>query len=439
MKNRSLLFIAAFAVSGVASAFTVTGVSAHQRWPWNSLVDVDFTIGGADANALFKIEVKAAYAGGDRIVEAKTFVTEPVAKAGTSRVTWDFGRDCPNFKADDLRVAVTATPYDNASASIYMVIDLSGGKDATSYPVGYTTQAPAHTPKAEDVCKTTQLWLKRIHPTGTWYMGAKAAPAAGNDSFSYTLTHDYYIGIFETTQQQWYHLTGSWVGDFSNETWRATRPIDTFYPNRLFAVGNKGGWKWPDDKTVLADSALGKFRARTGLATANLPTEAQWQYAADGGATGYDRYLKPDGTVYSVGEIARYSGNAGAAADYRTGLVDADSGTACVGTYAPNAYGLYDMLGNVYEDCLDPYAPVASLKNCYVTNNIAFPLVNPEGLSQAVAKALNSNTSMITIRGSAYSTSSTNTKLQNRSSGRLSYASDSHPSYRGFRFCVTCE
>ena len=104
MKNKSLLFIAALAVADVAQAFTVTGVSAHQRWPWNNLVDVDFTIGEADANALFKIEVKAAYAGGDRIIEAKTFVSEPVAKTGTSRVTWDFGRDYPNFKAEDLGI-----------------------------------------------------------------------------------------------------------------------------------------------------------------------------------------------------------------------------------------------------------------------------------------------------------------------------------------------
>ena len=433
MKNKSLLFIAALAVAGMSQAFTVTGVSAHQRWPWNNLVDVDFTIGGADANALFRIEVKAAYAGGDRIIEAKTFVTEPIAKAGTSRVTWDFGKDYPNFKAEDLRVAVTATPYDNASASVYMFIDISDGKDATSYPVRYTTQAPVHTPKAEDACKTTEIWLRRIHPTGTWYMGAKAAPTDGNNSFYYTLTHDYYIGVFETTQQQWYQLTGNWISDFSNETWRATRPIDTFWPNRLF-----GSWKWPDDKTVSPESLLGKFRARTGLSTANLPTEAQWQYAADGGATGYDRYLKPDGTVYSVDEIARYSGNAGASADYKTGLVDADSATACVGTYAPNAYGLYDVLGNVYEDCLDPYAQAAAVKNYYVTNNFEFPLVNPEGLPQASAKQL-FGYNRITIRGSAYSTGSSSTTLQSRGSGYLGYASDSRPSYRGFRFCVTCE
>jgi len=434
MKNITVIIVLCSAVA--ANAVTLSGVSAHQRWPWNNFVDVDFTVGGAAADSLFKVDVKASYAGGDRLIDAKTYLEAPVATAGANRVTWDFGADCPGFKADDLRVAVTVTPYDNASASVYMVIDISGGKDATKYPVRYTTTAPVHTPKAEDACKTTQLWLKRIHPTGTWYMGAKAAPADGNNSFSYTLTHDFYIGVFETTQQQWYQLTGNWISDFSNETWRATRPIDTSWPYRLFGTN---GWKWPDDKTVSATSVLGKFRARTGLSTANLPTEAQWQYAADGGAKGNSRYLKPDGTVYSLGEIARYSGNAGASADYKTGLVDADSGTACVGSYAPNAYGLYDMLGNVYEDCLDPYVPAAELKNYYVTNNVAFPLVNPEGLPIAVAKALNNNASRITIRGTGYSTSSSNVTLQYRTSAYLAYASDSHPSYRGFRFCVTCE
>ncbi|MBQ2629959.1 MAG: hypothetical protein IJG13_09810, partial [Kiritimatiellae bacterium] len=97
--------LAASALAATAQAFTVTGVSAHQRWPWNNLIDIDFSIGGASADDTFKIDVKATYAGGDQTITAKRFATDPVVKPGANRITWDIGQDYPNFKADDLRVA----------------------------------------------------------------------------------------------------------------------------------------------------------------------------------------------------------------------------------------------------------------------------------------------------------------------------------------------
>ena len=145
MNKTIALSLAASIIICSTSAITVTDVSAHQRWPWNNLIDVDFTIGGAAAGDTFKIDVKAAYAGGDRTFVAKTFMTDPVVKPGANRVTWDLGADNPGFKADDLRVAVTATPFTNGTDGVWMVIDLSGGKDATSYPVRYTTTPPEHT------------------------------------------------------------------------------------------------------------------------------------------------------------------------------------------------------------------------------------------------------------------------------------------------------
>jgi len=72
-------------------------------------------------------------------------------------------------------------------------------------------------------------------------------------------------------------------------------------------------------------------------AGAALPTEAQWEYAAQGGQA--HRYGTRDGTLHS--RLANYGGAAGAVTDVRK--------------HSPNPYGLYDMAGNAWEWCADEY------------------------------------------------------------------------------------
>ncbi|MCC6590689.1 MAG: SUMF1/EgtB/PvdO family nonheme iron enzyme [Bryobacterales bacterium] len=74
--------------------------------------------------------------------------------------------------------------------------------------------------------------------------------------------------------------------------------------------------------------------ARTGLSF-DLPSEAQWEYAAGGGRS----------TRWSFGEI------------YDRSLANVEGeDTSAVGTYGPNGLGLFDMTGNVYEWCSDWFA-----------------------------------------------------------------------------------
>ena len=327
-------FLATAALATVAQAITITGVSAHQRWPWNNFIDIDFNIGGAAAGDTFKIDVKATYANGSQTLIAKRFVTDPVVKGGDNRITWDIGLDCPNFKADDLRVAVTATPFTNGTDGAWMIIDLSGGKNATSYPVRYTTTPPEHTlGAANESCQTTEMWLKRIK--GGSFMFCKGDVSTGH--FKVNVTKDYYMGIFECTQQQWAQVTGAWPSSFSNTAYRASRPCDN-----LSLQGAFGHFTWPKNQMPSSNSFIDKMRACTGLQSFNLPTEAQWEWA---NRCGYDRGKNP---AYVYAQI-RYNQNS-SGMDYTAGV---ESGTAYVGTYAANPWGLYDMFGNVWEALLD--------------------------------------------------------------------------------------
>jgi formylglycine-generating enzyme required for sulfatase activity len=86
----------------------------------------------------------------------------------------------------------------------------------------------------------------------------------------------------------------------------------------------------------------------------SLPTEAQWEYACRAGSTGAT-YAGPN-TAEVLDRIAWYDRNS---AENYTGrpLGPTRSGPRAVGQKAPNAWGLYDMVGNVWQWCRDWHGP----------------------------------------------------------------------------------
>jgi len=199
------------------------------------------------------------------------------------------------------------------SEPLYKVIDLSGGSSAIAYPVTYLTDVPVG--GWSDEYKTTKLVMRRIEP-GTCVV---------------TVDKPYYAGVFEVTQKQYELVTGKTPSRFVGEE---KRPVECVSYDTI--RGSDKGSQYPSSTDVDADSFVGRLRLRTGLQV-DLPTEAQWEYASRAGAT----------TSFFWGyganeEYMWYSGNS-------------DSHPHEVGTREPNAWGLYDVHGNVFEKCLEWY------------------------------------------------------------------------------------
>lgn len=334
--------------AAVAGAVEITSISAKQRWPWNNLVDVDFTV-DAPAGEIYRVVLDAKSASGEKVFAASTFRSDPVAKSGDNRVTWDFGADYPNVRADDLQFTVSLAPYSEA-LPLYLKIDLSGGPDAAKYPVTYTFNGPAHViGAAGEPCQTTELWLRRIRHYEDampfhrfWY------DENNSNNFYGKITKDYYIGVFELTQRQFELVTGYNPSFFSNRTCYASRPLESIYGNDLYGV-NCNVQRNPHK--IKADSFFGKLRSKTGLPLV-VPTSMQFEYAERGGYYGGEYYvykLKDEsGELYAPArvDIGRWKDNSASNPD---GDSDTSGGTAAVGSYLPNMFGLYDMMGNVYE------------------------------------------------------------------------------------------
>ena len=336
-------------VNSALADVTITDIAARQRWPWNGLIDIDFTITGAAAGEAFAIDIDATAENGAKALLAKTYASEPVASTGANRIVWDLGADYPEFRANDLRISVTATPLSD-STPVYMVIDLSGGSTATKYPVRYTTTPPAHVQgAANEPCQTTELWMRRIvAPEAAFMVNSYTLDDAtkGNNYWG-KMTKDYYIGIFELTQRQWQLVMGAWpTSHFTNELYRASRPVEGV---NFGTITGTFADTQDSPSSITSASFLGKIRSKTGLPI-NIPSNIQLNFAHRGGSrlSGGEiwRYYI-NGSQAALNAIARYSGTVENTSPDRN--CDANSGTAYVGSYLPNEYGLYDAIGNVSE------------------------------------------------------------------------------------------
>jgi Sulfatase-modifying factor enzyme 1 len=153
----------------------------------------------------------------------------------------------------------------------------------------------------------------RSIPVGSFMMGSTKGEADEKPMHQVTISQPFYIGINEVTQEQWQGVMGSNRSYFKDCC--PNCPVENV--------------SWND-----AQDFINRLNERGGFGfTYRLPTEAEWEYACRAGATG-DYVANP-------GEVAWFLGNSGGR-------------THAVGRQ-PNAWGLTDMHGNVWEWCQDSY------------------------------------------------------------------------------------
>lgn len=301
---------------------TVSDVVAKQRYPWNGMVDIDYTITG-DTTGMW-LEVSVEDVQNNKVYTPTKFLSLLPVEEGRHRITWSTEAEGVTIVSTNVEVKLSiAKPDPDAATSVlYYVIDLSGGPTASSYPVTTLTSAPSTI--WSDEYKTTKLVLRKIEPGDIPTRNAR-------------ITRPFYIGVFEVTQAQWELVMSS----NSNPSATDKRAKNDVSYNDIRGSGLGAGW--PSSSEVDATSFLGKLREKTGI-DFDLPTEAQWEYACRAGTT--SAYNNGGDTEANLATLGRYWGNQN---DGRGGY----SGVTVVGSYAPNAWGLYDMHGNVWEWCLD--------------------------------------------------------------------------------------
>ena len=331
MKHIWMLVAVAFllVLAGVAE-FRIENVRAEPVLPWGKVAvsyDVTGTLPENADKYVAWISVSNRASGSIQAVESLSGDT--VLRLGHH---WIVG-DC---EADGVTLAPGTYSFgvDYAPSMEYCVIDLSSnGPNMTRWPVAYFSSVPSG--GWTDEYKTTKLVLRRIE-AGTFVMGSDQT----NESHRVTLTKPFYMGVFEVTQKQWELVMGSWPGSNPSSSSGRGDAYPAYYVSYNDIRGSSSGAQWPASSAVDASSFLGRLRAKTGL-DFDLPTEAQWEYACRAGTA----------TMYYWGDVMD-----GAYAWYWN---NSSSTTHPVGTRLPNAWGLYDMSGNVWEWCRDWYGTLA--------------------------------------------------------------------------------
>lgn len=213
---------------------------------------------------------------------------------------------------------------------------------------------PVDLANSNELVITNSIGLELIQiPAGEFFMGSASTDSGAREDeqprHRVRISNSFYLGVYEVTQEEFESVMGTNPSYFKNlvdqDCLRFPADCVTWHDAVEFCQRLSG---------LPAEKQAGRMY--------RLPTESEWEYACRAGTT----------TVFHYGDDlsstqANFNGH------YPFG--DGQEGpflnrTTAVGSYAPNAFGLYDMHGNLHEWCADRYQR-DYYKDC--------PAVDPQG------------------------------------------------------------
>ena len=415
MKTHFITMFAAAAVAAVQAA-TVDQVVVRQQWPWSETVKVTYALSGtvdpvnvtvsaiADGVAVDSTRLAASLTGDIYGVTngMHTIQIDPTVAFGAAKA---------NVRRLQVQLSVSPAPA-MLTQELYRIFDLNDGScesvsraDIMNRPDKYgayetdfskigdgfnTTLDPSEIfiwtgVTNNPIYKTDKLVMRHIYAKDKIWQGSvdNGNLSETYDKYWVKLTNDYLIAVFETTQAQWTKIYGTNFSHFASAEDSPYRPAENMYQIEVIGgrqeyynihghtyrymtiVGNElFGFptnSYPCD--VSRNTFLSKLWDKTGYEFF-LPTDAQWEYACRAGTTTDCNHGIPGNILGISGRVAWNSYNS-------------DMRTHEVGTKPCNAFGLYDMLGNVAE-MLPASGSIASNRNGH-GESADDPIIEPRG------------------------------------------------------------
>ena len=401
--------------TGSAIAVDITSVTVRQLWPWSRNVQVSYTLSGASVAEPMDLHVRC-YNGETELAMPALGSSLKGDVYGVTNATGSFIIDPVRAFGSDrdslARFKVELEPVPSAASTtevIYKVFDLDAGtcRDVTradfyngkmgeyltDYGAFRDRNGKAYETPLSDVLiwtamtndvayKTAKLVMRKVPAKGVeWTIGSpegepgRATSGMLENQYRVKLTEDYFIGVYPVTQAQYERICGANPSKYAEVENAAHCPVErvsyaTVRGGRTERGANGECVNWPTNSyrhLVAPNSFCGRMRERFGV-DFDIPTEAQWEFACRANGTSV---LYSGRSPTTENDVAYYAIELGWSKD--NSAVDGTNQPHPVGMKNPNAWGLYDLYGNVYEHCLD--WAVADIN----VNAAAEPLVDPDG------------------------------------------------------------
>ena len=359
------------------------------------LVTITYDLDAADAVVTVDIQTNGVSIGAQNFTNMEGDVNRLVRSGTGRRITWKPWLSWPDRRILDDSVTAVVTAWATNAPPPYMAVDLLSWSNVNYYACAEAVPGGVEA----DVYKTTKMLMRRCPAAGVrWRMGSVPEEVTSNAQRPHyvMLSEDFYIGVYELTQAQYRNFRTTAQGTapsmscvFSGDK----RPFENYSYDNMRGFHTTYLWT-RDGHAVGSTSPLGYLRTLTGIDSFDLPTEAQWEFACRAGSTGY-YYDNSGKAAANLEPLGWFIGNS-------TNEATNAAETHEVGLKQPNAWGLYDMLGNVWERCVDLY-DTSSNGNLEGLDDIIDPIgVQPEQCLDSGYRAK---------RGGAYAETYTDTRL----------------------------